>query len=88
MEQIKEPLEYLSSQLNRRGDLAAATRCALLLRYLCEKTRDTTMTLDSLVHLNINRAVGGDKGYMFSGVDSLNALLDERLKQGSHKSNP
>ena len=42
MEQIKEPLEYLSSQLNRRGDLAAATvvRCCF---GICVRRHETPL---------------------------------------------
>ncbi len=33
------------------------------------------------LHSSINKTLGTDQGYLYSGVDSLNALLDEKLKQ-------
>lgn len=82
MEHVKEVVAYLSSQLHRRGDLAGATRCALLLRHFF---RDDTSggTHDSFLHGAINKVIGGDQDYLFRGVDSLNALLDQKLTRGS-----
>ncbi len=80
MDHVKESVAYLSSQLHRRGDLAGAARCALLLRHFFkENIRDGTH--DSLLHDALNEVVGGKQDYLFSGVDSLNVLIDQNLTQ-------
>ena len=77
-EHMKEGIAYLSVQLHRSGDLAGAARCAVLLRHFF---RDDTSggTHNPLLHGAINTAIGGDEGYLFAGVDALNAMIDERL---------
>ena len=82
MEHVKESVAYLSTQLHRRGDLAGAARCALLLRHFF-KDDISGGTHDSFLHGAINKVVGGEKDYLFRGVDSLNALLDQKLARGS-----
>jgi hypothetical protein len=83
MEHVKESLVYLSSQLHRRGDLAGAARCALLLRHFF-KDDISGRTHDQILHSAINKVVGGEQDYLFRGVDSLNTLLDQKLKRGSN----
>lgn len=82
MEHVKESVAYLSSQLHRQGDLAGAARCALLLRHFF-KDDISGATHDSFLHGAINKVVGGEQDYLFRGVDSLNALLDQKLTQDS-----
>ena len=81
MEHVKECVAYVSSQLQRKGDVAGAARCALLLRHFF-KDDLSGGTHDPFLHGAINAIVGGDESYLFRGIDSLNALLDERLLQG------
>ena len=79
MARMKELVGYLAGQFNQRGDLAAATRCALLLRHFF-KDDSSGMTHDSVLHQRINTLVrGGEQNYLFRGVDALNALIDQTL---------
>jgi len=78
MEHVKESVAYLSSQLNRKGDLAGAVRCAMLLRYFF-KSDTSGGTHDADLHSTINKLIRGDQDYLFTGVDSLNAMIDQRL---------
>ena len=80
MKHVKECVAYLSVQLSRRGDVAGAARCALLLRHFF-KDDGNGGTHGPFLHAAINAIVGGEENYLFRGVDSLNALLDERLVQ-------
>lgn len=80
MQHMKECVAYLSCQLHRNGDLAGAARCALLLRHFF-KDDSSGGTHDPFLHGTINAIVGGGEDYLFSGVDSLNVLLDEKLLQ-------
>ena len=82
MEHVKESVAYLSSQLHRKGDLAGAARCAMLLRHFF-KNDTSGGTHDPFLHRTINKVVGAGQDYLFRGVDSLNALLDQKLTQGS-----
>ena len=74
---IKDLAGYLAAQLHQRGDLAGATRCALLLRHF--SMDDTSGPLHSL-HQAINTLVKrGEQNYLFRGVDALNTMIDEAL---------
>jgi len=80
MEHVKESVAYLSSQLNRKGDLAGAVRCAMLLSHFF-KSDTSGSTHDFHLHGAINQLIRGDQDYLFSGVDSLNAMIDQRLTE-------
>jgi hypothetical protein len=81
----KELADYLASQLHQRGDLAGAARFALLLRHLFkEDIRGASHQL----HGVINKLVNGPQTYLFSGVDALNAMIDERLTSGARDEPP
>jgi hypothetical protein len=80
MEHVKECVAYVSFQLHRKGDVAGAARCALLLRHFF-KDDVSGGTHDPFLHGAINAIVGGGDNYLFRGADSLNALLDEKLLQ-------
>lgn len=83
MDHVKESVAYLSSQLHRKGDLAGAARCALLLRHFF-KDDLSGGTHDTFLHGAINKVMGEEKpDYLFRGVDSLNTLLDKKLTQGA-----
>lgn len=82
LEHAKTSLAYLSSQFHRRGDVAAATRCAMLLRHLF-KEDVSGLTHDPQLHLELNRLIAGGKDYMFKGVDALNEWLDQQLTTNS-----
>ena len=74
---IKELAAYLAGQLHQRGDLAGATRCALLLRHFF---KDDTSGHLHFLHQAINTLVkGGEQNYLFRGVDALNTVIDEAL---------
>jgi len=76
---IKELAAYLAGQLHQRGDLAGATRCALLLRHFF-KDDTSGATHDYFLHQAINTLVkGGEQNYLFRGVDALNTMIDEAL---------
>ncbi|MBI3245659.1 MAG: hypothetical protein HYZ50_04025 [Deltaproteobacteria bacterium] len=78
MVHIKELASYLAAQLYKKGDLAGATRCALLLRHFFHD--DTSgATHDFHLHQAINKLVKGQQQYLFMGVDALNAMIDETL---------
>ncbi|MGH7427697.1 MAG: hypothetical protein ACREJ4_04985 [Candidatus Methylomirabilaceae bacterium] len=81
-EHIRECAAYLASQLYHSGDLAGAVRCALLLRHFF-KDAIIGGTHDPDLHRAINKIVGGDQNYLFSGADSLNALIDQKLTRGT-----
>lgn len=83
MDHLKEAVAYLSSQLHRKGDLAGAARCALLLRHFF-KDDLSGGTHDSFLHGDINKAMGEEQtDYLFRGVDFLNTLIDKKLHQGT-----
>jgi hypothetical protein len=87
MSRVKELVAYLTSQFHRRGDLAGAARCPILLRHLFKE--DTSgATHDPSLHGAINELVNGLKSYLFRGVDALNAMIDQRLTSGSHEGPP
>jgi hypothetical protein len=79
LDRVKEPLAWISSQLYRGGDLAGAIRCALFLRYFF---KDDFAVHDPHLHLAINHLTGHNSEYTYSGVDKLNALVDEKLAGG------
>ncbi|MGH7147739.1 MAG: hypothetical protein ACREIJ_07560 [Nitrospiraceae bacterium] len=84
LEHTKECVAYISTQLYNRGDLAGATRCALL---LCHFFKDdfTGGTHNLFLHQALNEllAVDAASNYLFRGVDSLNILIDKRLMSKS-----
>lgn len=80
LEHVKESVSYLSSQLFRRRDLAGAVRCAMLLRHFF-KNDIRGGPHDPHLHNAINQVIKGDLNYLFSGVDSLNAMIDQRLTE-------
>ena len=62
------------------GDLAGALRCAMLLRFFF-KNDTSGGTHDPLLHGAINKVIKTEQNYLFTGVDSLNALIDQRLTE-------
>jgi hypothetical protein len=80
MDRTKECVSYLSAQLYRKGDLAGATVCALLLRRFF-KDDYSGATHDPNLHTAINALIpdAGPRNYLFRGADSLNELIDQRL---------
>jgi len=81
MEHVKEGLAYLSSQLYRSGDLAGAVRSAMLLRHFF-KNDTSGGTHDTFLHNTINKVLKVDLNYQYAGVDSLNAIIDQRFTEG------
>ncbi len=81
MGHAKECVAYLSTQLYRRGDLSGAVRCAMLLRHFFGSDTGGEVH-DAHLHTAINKRVRRDKSYLFGGVDSLNAMIDNKLTQG------
>jgi hypothetical protein len=84
MSRVKGLVAYLASQFHRRGDLAGAARCAILLRHLFKEDTSGATHVPSL-HGAINKLVNGPKPYLFSGVDALNVMIDQRLTSGSRE---
>jgi hypothetical protein len=84
LEHVKESVSYLSSQLSYRGDLAGAVRCAMLLRHFF-KDDIRSATHDSHLYNAINQVIKGGHDYQFSGVDSLNAMIDQRLTEADKR---
>ena len=80
MDHAKECVAYLSSQLHRRGDLPGAVRCAMLLRHFFGSDTGGEVH-DARLHTAINKRVKGDNSYLFRGVDSLNAMINDKLTQ-------
>lgn len=83
MEHVKETVAYLASQLNRKGDLPGAVRCAMLLRHFF-KSDTSGGTHDPHLHSTINTLIRGQQDYLFTGVDSLNAMIDQRLTEAEN----
>jgi hypothetical protein len=82
LEHVKEEVAYVSSQLYRREDLAGAIRCAMFLRHFF-KSDVSGATHDPLLHGTINRVIKGTQDNLYTGVDSLNALIDQVLTEAS-----
>jgi hypothetical protein len=79
IDQVKESVAWISSQLYRSGDLAGAVRCALFLRHFYKDDYiDSTHNVS--LHTAISSVVSHDGKYVYAGADELNALIDEKLK--------
>lgn len=85
LEQILTSLSWLTKQFYAHDDLPAAARGAILLRHLSLK-----LDPDKVEHYpaqvpivqNWLNTVLGEQGYVFAGVDSLAALIDDRINGG------
>jgi len=74
---VGECVNSLSGHLYRKGDLAGAARCALLLRHLFPD--DTAMSWDTYPLQEAINGATGSSGYVFAGVDALSRLINEQL---------
>jgi hypothetical protein len=81
---MKECVAYVCLQLQRKGDLAGGLRCAMLLRHFFPEERDG-VTHNVFLHNAINDLLGVDGNYLYRGVESLNAWLDEKIRPSSCK---
>ncbi|HKZ78736.1 MAG TPA: hypothetical protein VJ124_10570 [Pyrinomonadaceae bacterium] len=77
---LKELVAWLSSQLWHNGDMAGAVRGAILLRHLF---KDGYLVHDPFLCSEINKLMGSEGKYLFSGIDELNDLLNRRLAIGA-----
>lgn len=76
---LKEPLDKVSDQLLKHGDVLTSIRGMLLSRQLCwddyHRPQSLTIHANTLNHL-LARAPAS---YLFEGIDDLGSLLDVRL---------
>ena len=80
--QIGEMIEWLGAQLYERGDVAGATRCALLHRHLSEKGEPGRLTR---VNTELNaRLFPTGAPYLFAAIDKLGEMLDASIARGDN----
>jgi hypothetical protein len=80
--QLREPLDGVTDQLFRHGDLLAAVRGLLMLRQLYGADYHAPLALGN--HSNVfNTLLGKDPAeYLYEGLDAIGNLIDVRLLQG------
>ena len=77
VDNLKEPLAWITAQLYRRGGLKEAIPGALLLRNIA---KDDHHLHNGYLHRELNKLMNMEGKYLYAGIDGLDKMIRERLK--------